>query len=648
MRRYLFFTLCYLVSRAEARTERLTMIFPMKTPLRAAAYFLITSLAAFGAELDFSPGFSPAMVIQRDAEITVTGHGPAGEEVKVSFAEKERTVKVDEDGNWKLDFPEMMAGGPYILEVSDGKSMKTIPDILIGDVWIFSGQSNMQMGLDEAQGGTEAIVSGARDSQIRLLVMPKAGADTPQSDPGAAWQKATPESLRKFSAVAGFFALAVHEDPALAKVPLGIVDTSFGGTSVEAWTPKGTLPGIPPEQISGSMFGIPPGNLFNRMISPLTSMRVKGVAWYQGEANSGQPGAYAALLKNMIGQWRKQWNEPELPFFIVQLPAYEGRANGLDFSWLREAQARACQESKRTWLAATYDTTDGMDLHPVEKKEVGRRLALLAEREVYGKNVTAHGPSVSDVVVEGDRVIVSFDEVVKPSKGGKILGFSLAGADGEYRFSDALSAGNKVVLKADGISEPKTLRYAWSGLTDANLVNTAGLPVAPFRTDTLPPHTLDFRPLPTVYRLSGKSYQMETSSSGGIASLIVGGKQFLSAEPGGGTSIPGFFGPRGLPNRRMLGPDRIEFSDNSTRLEIHCTEESMEWKIQNDGKDGMEFHIALAESVQVSFDSSVAGISRGDTKLSVGGIDHVADGKLVAKIQPQETITLRFTLGANL
>lgn len=619
----------------------------MNDLIRATACLLGSSLGIFGAELDFSPAFSSGMVIQREAEITVKGQGTAGGSVKVSFATQERTAEVGQDGSWKLDFPAMEGGGPYVLEASDGKSSKTISDVLIGDVWIFAGQSNMQMGLDEAQGGAEAIVDAAKDSLIRLLVMPKAGADTQQTDLGAKWQKSTPESLKKFSAVAGFFALSLHQDPTLAKIPLGIVDSSYGGTSVEAWTPKDTLPGIPQEKISGSMFGIPQGNLFNRMIAPLTVMRIKGVTWYQGEANSGQPGVYSELLKNMILQWRKQWNAPDLPFFIVQLPAYEGRANGLDFSWLREAQMRACQESEKAWSAVTYDTTDGMDLHPVEKKEIGRRVALLAEKEVYGKNVIAHGPVVKEVVIQGDRIIVSFDTELKTSKGKKVSGFALAGDDGDLRFAEGVMEGNKVLLKADGISQPKTLRYAWSGLTDANLVNTAGLPAPPFRTDTLPPQTLDFQPLPTVFRLAGKSYQLDTSSSGGIASFIVEGKQFLSAEPGGGTSIPGFFGPKSLPSRRMLGPSRIEFSDSSTKLEIACADDSMEWKFRNDGNAALEFHIALASQVQVRLDASTARVSRGETKVRVEGVSNVTEGKLVVKIKPHETSALRFIIGGS-
>lgn len=621
------------------------MTFRLRPVRSLVVLFVVAIPCAFSAGLDLGSSFSAGMVLQRDAPITVVGHGPAGGEVKVSLGSQKLPAKVGPDGSWKVDFPAMGAGGPYSLDVTDGKETATVGDVLVGDVWIFSGQSNMQMGLDEATGGAAAIATASKDAKIRLLVMPKAGADMPRVDTGAKWRTCTPESLKKFSAVAGFFALHLHRDRSLAQVPLGIVDSSFGGTCVEAWTPKGTLPDMPQDQISQSMFGIPQGNLFNGMIAPLLGFRVRGVAWYQGEGNAGHPGVYSALLKNMIAQWRSRWNAPEMPFFIVQLPAFGGKVGELDFSWLREAQARACKESPKTWLAVTYDTTAGGDLHPVEKEAIGRRLSLLAAKEVYGRNIAAHGPVVSGVSVEGDAVTVSFGEALKISKGDRVSGFSVAGEDGEYRFATAVLDGAKIVLRAEGISQPKTVRYAWSGLTDANLVNAAGLPAVPFRTDTLPAHTLAFQPLPTLYRIEGPAYQLETGSLGNIASLVVGGKQFLSAEPGGGTRIPALFGPRSLPSTRVIGPNRIIFSDSNASLEIAGADGSMEWTIRNDGNDAMEFHIALATEVQVAADGTSAELSRGETKLKIEGIDHVAQGGgIVAKIGPHGSGVIRLSV----
>lgn len=615
---------------------------PILTISFSVAALAFLSPAAFCAGLEFGSAFTPGMVLQRDATIIVTGKGATGGKVDVSFASQKRSAKVEQDGHWKVEFPAMKAGGPFTLEASDGKQTASVGDVLLGDVWVFSGQSNMQMGLDEMLGGAEAVATASKDAKLRLLVMPKAGADTPQDEVEAKWQKATPESLKKFSAVAASFAIHLHKDSVLADVPLGIIDTSFGGTAIEAWTPKGTLPDIPPDQISQSMFNIPPGNLFNKMIAPLTAYRVKGAAWYQGEANAGRPGIYTPLLKNLMVQWRKQWGLPELPFFVVQLPAFEGKWDGLDFSWQREAQDRACRESSHAWSVVTYDTTKGDDLHPVEKEEIGRRISLLAEKEVYGRNVVAHGPVVKGTAVQGDTITVSFDGPLKISKGARLSGFSLAGEDGEYRFAEARLDGSKVHLRAEGISQPKTVRFAWGGQPDANLVDAAGLPAAAFRTDKQEPKTLAFQPLPTAFRIDNKLYQLETGSTGNIASLIVGGKQFLSAEPGGGTSIPVFLGRKNLAKMKATGPGRVIFSDNSASMEIACADDSVGLTIRNDANDPIDFHIALAPQVQVKADGTTAELSREATRLTITGIDRVENsGKIIVKLPPGQSREIR-------
>lgn len=614
----------------------------MKKTILTLSWSLALAPAAFCAVLEFGSAFSPGMVLQRDATITVTGKGTAGGKVDVSFASQKRSAKVEQDGHWKVEFPAMKAGGPFSIEASDGKETASVSDVLLGDVWVFSGQSNMQMGLDEMLGGADAVATASKDAKLRLLVMPKAGADTPQDEMEAKWQKATPESLKKFSAVAASFAIHLHKDAALAEVPLGIIDTSFGGTAIEAWTPKGTLPGIPEDQISQSMFNIPPGNLFNKMIAPLTAYRVKGAAWYQGEANAGRPTVYTPLLKNLMVQWRKQWNLPELPFFVVQLPAFEGKWDGLDFSWQREAQDRACRESTRAWSVVTYDTTKGDDLHPVEKEEIGRRVSLLAAKEVYGRNVVAHGPVVKNVAVQGDKVAVTFDGPLKTSKGDKVLGFSVAGEDGEYRFAEARLDGSKVLLGAEGIPQPKTVRFAWGAQPDANLVNTAGLPAAAFRTDKQGPKTLAFQPLPTAFRIDNKLYQLETGSSGNIASLIVDGKQFLSAEPGGGTGIPTFGGRRNLAKMRAAGPRRVVFSDNSASMEIACADDSIVLNVRNEANEGIDFQIALAPQAKVKVDGSSAIVSRDNTTLLFQGIGRADDeGRIIVKLEPHKSREIR-------
>jgi sialate O-acetylesterase len=618
----------------------------MNLVLRSILLAMAASSIAAAAPTAFSPLFSPGMVLQRDAAIMVTGSGPENGTMKVSLGKESHSAKVGADGKWRAEFPAMAAGGPFVLEASDGSASAKLEDVLIGDVWICAGQSNMQMGLDEALDGTELIAKGVADERLRLLMMPKAGADKPQTDPGARWSHATPQTLSKFSAVAASFALHLRDDPKLKDVPLGIVDSSFGGTAIEAWTPEGTLPEIPESEISGSMFGIRPGHLFHRMIAPLTANRIKGVLWYQGEANAGHPAAYAKLLANFTTQWRKQWKQPELPFFIVQLPAFSGTMGDLDFGWLREAQAKACADSQGVHLAVTHDTTNGFDLHPVEKEEIGRRLSLLARKETYGSDVTARGPQMKEAKAEGKSIVVTFDQPVK-SAGGAIRGFAIAGDDGDYRFANAVSEGNRVTLTSAGVAAPKTVRFAWGGLPDANLVNGEGLPAGLFRTDTLAPHSLAFQPLPAIYRLSGPGYQIQTTELGHVSSLVAGGKQFLSAEPGGGTSIPGSFGPRALPNIRMTGPNRIECRDREVCLEIACQDEAMEWTLTNDGGGEVSFQIALADKAVVTGSAPVVELARGNAKLRIEGIERIEPGKLIAKVNGKATHKLKWTVAAK-
>ncbi|HTI97397.1 MAG TPA: sialate O-acetylesterase [Dongiaceae bacterium] len=473
----------------------------MKPLTKAICLLLVSqglSLGALAAELQFGPAFTSGMVLQRETPIHITGEGPAGREITVSLGAQQQTAKIDAAGQWQVIFDPMFAGGAYRLQVTAGNTQVTLEDVLIGDVWLFSGQSNMQLGLGEALGGSAALAAAQSNAPVRLLSVPKAGAATPQENLGAAWVHCSPKALRRFSAVAWFCATRLRQDSALTNIPLGLIDSSFGGSAIEAWMPVETLPHLPENQRSASMFGIPPGQLYNQMIFPLRAYRIKGVCWYQGEANAGHPADYAQLLQNLIAQWRRQWQQPDLPFFIVQLPAYAGRVDGLDFSWLREAQAQACRETSRTWLAVTFDTTAGFDLHPSEKQEISRRLALLIRQEVYGEDLPAHGPGLESVKTEADAVRVTFDQPVTVPPGETPVGFELAGADGEYYYAHAEITGCQGLLRAASVPAPETVRYAWGPQPRANLTSLISLPATPFRTDHQTPDTLVFQPLPEL------------------------------------------------------------------------------------------------------------------------------------------------------
>ncbi|MEO5912967.1 MAG: sialate O-acetylesterase [Luteolibacter sp.] len=608
--------------------------------------FLSFVTLPLGAAVEFDPVFSPGMVIQRTVPIRLSGKGTPGHEIKVSLDATGKTAAVAADGSWSAEFPAMRFGGPHVLKAVDGEEAATLDDVLIGDVWVCSGQSNMQMGVREAIGGKEAMVEAAAHPDIRILTIPRAGAPEPQKKCDAKWQAFSSEDSGDFSAVAWFFALQLKKDPALAKVPLGIINSSFGGTAIEAWTPADSLPPIPKEQISGSMFGIPSGALFNGMISPLTALRIKGVTWYQGEANAGHPTVYATLLANLMEQWRAKWQQPDLPFFIVQLPVFDGKWDGYDFSWLREAQAAACVKTKNAWLATTFDTTDGHDLHPVDKQEIGRRLALLARRETNSSKIVASGPVPDVVSVQGNKLRVAFKSSDGlTTVGGKApVGFAIAGMDGDFRYAKATIEGTAALLENADIPMPETVRYAWGATPSGNLANRSGLPVAPFRTDLLPPGKVAFQLLPATHKVETPRYELTTGENGQISSLIVGGKQFLSNEKDGGTRIPDGFGSRNFGVAEELGPRRLRASDNTGSLEIACADDSMEWILRNDRDKEIEFRISLSAQAKVQVSDGSAEVSRDNVKLKIDGIDRAESSEIVAKIQPHSTSTLRLQL----
>lgn len=607
---------------------------------------LMTSVSA---AVEFDPAFTPHMVLQRDAPLTLGGKGSPGSEITVSLDTVSKSTGVAADGSWSIEFPSAAAGGPHVLKAMDASGETMIDDVLFGDVWLCSGQSNMQMGVHEVIGGEKSMATAATHRDIRILTMPRKGAETPQKQLDAKWQTCSADTMRNFSAVAWFFAFHLKADPALADVPLGIVNSSFGGTAIEAWMPADSLSDIPKEQISGSMFGLPAGSLYNGMIAPLTGLRMKGAVWYQGEANAGRPGIYAKLLESLMGQWRASFHQLELPFIIVQLPSFAGTMGDHDFSWLREAQEAACAKTKNAWLAQTYDTTGGHDLHPVEKEEVGRRVALLARRGVYQSELVASGPAFKDAVIQDGRLRVTLDDRdgLTTRDQNPPAGFAIAGADGEYRYAKATLDGASVILENAVIPSPVTVRHAWGAMPSGNLINRNGLPVAPFRTDTFAPGRILLHALPVAHRIETPDYQLTTGDNGQIASFIVRGKQFLSNEPNGGTRIPDGFGPRNFPATEVLGPRRLKTSDPTGSLEIACADDSMEWILRNDRDNPLEFHIAISPRAKIEFANGTAMVSRDGVKLETAGLDHATDGdapELVAKILPRSTVTVRLRI----
>lgn len=596
---------------------------------------LLPTLAIAG-ELRFADAFSSSMVLQRGEPIAIRGVATPSAEVTVTLAGVRQDVAAADDGGWRAEFAPLPAGGPYRVTATVDAERIELDDVLIGDVWLLSGQSNMQMGLDEVDGGGEATESGSSAPLVRVLSVPKAHSPDPRPDVGAQWRRPSPDALRKFTAVGWFFSEHLRQHPELADVPIGVIDSSFGGTAVEGWIPPGELPAPPADQVSQSLFGIPPSHLFNAMVAPLCDYKLKGAVWYQGESNAGEPQLYSRLLQQMMRSWRGRFGQAELPFLIVQLPAFEGQIGQQDFSWLREAQADACRDADNAWLAVTYDTTDGYDLHPREKREIGRRLALLARREVYGADIPAHGPEVLHTESDGGQMIVRFDQPVQTKGQQPVRGFALAGPDGDYRFAEGTVRGSEVRLTAPGVSSPITVRFAWGAMPDANLVGANGLPAAPFRTDMLPAESVAFKPLPTVYSVETPAYALHTGRNGSIASLVIRGAQFLSNDPNGGATVPGLFGPRNLARVELIGPRRLTLSDGIASVQVLCGAESLTWTLKNRGNDPLELRIALHPRVTATSQPGSVQLSRGAVVVQAVGVKLADDGAtLIATAPPQ-------------
>jgi sialate O-acetylesterase len=589
--------------------------------------FAVLSVPSAKAELRWSNIFANNMVIQRGEPVPVWGQSGPNARIQVTLGTQQVATTASADGNWQTALEPLTVGGPYTVTAAAGGETATLTNVLCGDVWLCSGQSNMQLPVQEVEPAESKLVLSERPS-LRLCTVAKTPSEKPLTSTDIQWRVCSAEAAEKFSAVAYFFASELLKDPALTSVPIGLVDSSFGGTTCEGWIPQPALAAFAPKDLHDSMFGIRPANLYNAMIAPLGRTKFKGVLWYQGESNSAHPETYPALLGTMASEWRKQFGQPSLPFFIVQLPDYANLWEGYYWPWIREAQARAAESIPNSSLIVALGTTDGFNLHPKEKLEIGRRAALLARKVAYGEDLVARGPIFKEAKVEGSFIRVTFDtagEALANATTGGVNGFALAGANGEYRFATAKIEGNSVIVRSDDVPEPRTVRYAWSASPCATLANKSGLPAAPFRTDALPCENVEIQRKQFTHRVATANYEVTIDSSGMPMSLLFHGAQFLSNEPGaaGGASIPGFWGPRALPGIREIGPRLLSCSDEDVTLQLVFDETSQQWTVQNHGKDPIAFQLALSPLVQTPnplTDGKIV-INRGTNSLIIEGFD---------------------------
>jgi hypothetical protein len=407
----------------------------------------------------------------------------------------------------------------------------------------------------------------------------------------------------------------------------------MGATVIESWLPKGALAGFDPKTLAMSMFGIGPSALYNGMIAPLRRLPLAGVVWYQGEGNAGEPARYAQYLPLLIGSWREQLGQLELPFMIVQLPDYAPDWGGVYWQWIRESQAKAATATPHAGYVVTVNTNDGWNLHPQGKHEIGRRLAMLARELVYHEAVTGWGPVFKSAAVEGRKVRVTFDTggSALTSGAGPVEGFTVAGEDGVYHAATAVIDGpDTVVVSSDAVPQPKTVRYAWAGVPRSTLASAAGLPAAPFRTDDQPVakgHG-EIQQSPAGYVFKSPRYHLTIDGDGRATSLVVGYKQLLSNAdaPWGGTNLAAKGGTRPLSEIKPEGADGLVCRGGDVSAELRFGDDAVHWSITNHGgKDPVRFTVALSPQVEVKQGGAKGEIvvRRRDVAVTFTSIDRV-------------------------
>ena len=493
---------------------------------------LLAMANAHAAELKLAALFSDHMILQRDKPVPVWGWSDPEEKITVEFAGQKKSTIAGADGKWQLKLDPLAASAESrVLKVSSDKADRKleIADVLVGEVWLGSGQSNMAMRVSSAKNfGTEKGL--ANFPAIRTFNEGSGAAAKPQSDAKGTWVVCSPETVGGFSATLYFFGREIHRE---LGVPVGLINSSVGGTPIESWIateaqarvpelaktmtktePKPAVdeaalkakhakdlarwkneserarkegkptPARPRDPLESAKRSGGPGGLFHGKIAPLIPFALRGVLWYQGEANTlpGKGMLYQHQLPLLVEDWRKRWDE-ELPFAWVQLPNYNRPGEG--WSLVREAMLKSLRLPK-TGMAITVDVGDEKDIHPKNKQDVGRRLSLWALGTVYGRKVPAvSGPLPSGHEIQGDSITVTF----KHTDGGLVFkedqagAFVIAGKDKQWKPARAKIEGDKVIISSPEVAAPVAARYAWASVAPCELFNGAGLPASPFRTD---------------------------------------------------------------------------------------------------------------------------------------------------------------------
>jgi sialate O-acetylesterase len=505
--------------------------------LTKIAVFCVVVFTALEASADVKPNglFSDNAVLQQGTEVPVWGTAREGETVTVEFAEQ-KVSTVAKDEKWIVRLKDLKAGGPSTLTIT-GDNVVTAQNILVGEVWVCSGQSNMARilvppdSVQPRQSYWTEEAAQANYPQIRQFRVASGSADEPRSDVAGKWEICSPETAPNFTAVGYFFARDLFK---ARHVPVGLISAAVGATAASTWTNRESLEAEPTlrkaildwyersvkeypsrlekykaeeaalmEQYNAALQKAqkensplprkpaPPGDpskdanrpssLYNGKIAPLQPYAISGVLWYQGESNSGNARQYRTLFPALINGWRKAWGRGDFPFLFVQLAPYKNTGPEI-----REAQLQTWLSTPNTAMVVITDAADGTDIHPPDKRPVGARLALAARAVAHGEKIEYSGPLFETMTIEGNRVVLRFKHMGSGlmTKDGELKGFMIAGPDKKFVAAKAEIQGETVIVSSDQVQKPIAVRYGWANVPDGNLFNKEGLLASPFRTDS--------------------------------------------------------------------------------------------------------------------------------------------------------------------
>jgi len=450
-------------------------------------YFILLSFNA-SSQIRLPAVLSSGMVLQQNDSVALWGWAQPGEKIMITTGwnkTKDSTI-VSNGAVWKCKVKTPVAGGPYTI-ILEGSSRIELTDILIGEIWVCSGQSNMEMNERWGLPDVRAELAGCANNSIRFFSIAKATSPNPQDDCYAKWVNCDSNTLKSFSAVGYFFGKKLNKD---LNTPIGLINASWGGTPAEVWTPAGLINNDPELKASSdklqsfNWWPRDPGAAFNGMIAPVTSFSVAGAIWYQGEGNTAAPDTYGKLLTTMIDSWRRAWNK-DLPFYYVQIAPFKYGTTNVG-NLIREQQANVLKHANTGMVVVSDLVDDTADIHPKNKHDVGYRLANWALAETYHKTgIFYKSPVYKSMSVNKDKAVISFDNARNGlmTKDKKITTLFIAGADRNFYPAEGIIQGDKLIVWSKSVKQPVAVRFSFSNTAIGNIFSKEGLPVAPFRTD---------------------------------------------------------------------------------------------------------------------------------------------------------------------